>query len=227
MGGRSRGPTKEPNIRLFVFTPTFGPGPRPETVASVAAQIVSGEIRHEVSWHNPFPTGPRDYRNILAQYQRGREMALDGGYDGLVTVEHDMRLPETAIQRLWDTPAPVVYATYLLRHEQVLNQRLWTDSPRLGRSLSSYPAELRRLRKAGFARVGGIGFGCTLIRREVLLALPFRDDYRCACDIPFAVDCIRSGYLAMGRLDTICDHYHEGVWLTPFVARQGGSRASA
>lgn len=203
--------------RLLVFTPTYGDGPQPETPASVAAQRFDGDLVHEVSWHNPYPGA--DMRNVTAQYQRARELALTGGYDGLLTVEHDMRLPDGAVQQLWDTAAPVVYATYLLRHgrNKVLNLWQWTGGRNIGMTLSLYPRELATLRRQGCGRVAGVGFGCTLIRREVLAAIPFRaDPDGGAGDLPFAADCLRARVTAVGRFDVVCDHYHEGVWLRAF-----------
>lgn len=199
--------------RLLVYTATFGEGPRPETVASVAAQEFDGELVHEISYHNPFP-GLRNMANVVAQYQRARQMALDDGYDALLTVEHDMELPAGMVQALWDTPGDVVYGLYMLRHgTNVIS--LWRhEGPKnLGMSMSFYPAEFRRYRQAGYGPVSGVGWGCTLIRRNVLSAIQVRELPGDAGDIPFAQDCLRAGYKILGRFDRACRHYHEGVWL--------------
>lgn len=212
---------------LLVYTPTYADLLRPETVASVAAQRFDGELVHEISRHNPYP-GERNMRNVTAQYQRARQMALDGGYDGLLTVEHDMVLPPDAAQKLWETQADVVYAAYMLRHgTNVLNLWRWTAGARnLGMSLSLYPAELRALRRKGVGRVSGVGFGCTLIRRETLSKIPFRQDPNGnAPDIPFALDCLQRGIVALGRFDVACGHIHEGVVLDAY--QHGGIVARA
>lgn len=208
--------------RLLVFTPTFGAGPRDETMAAVAAQQFNGELTHEVSWHNPYPTNGRDMRNVLAQYQRARQMVLDGGYDGLLMVEHDMDIPPNAAQAMWDTPAPVVYAPYLLRHgSNVLSLWQWTDGRNLGMSLSLYPAALAALRKKGVGPVCGVGFGCTLARREVVAKIAFRGPDDQAPDLPFALDCIRAGIKPLGRFDLECGHFHAGNWLWPWRQPEG------
>lgn len=91
---------------LLIFTPTYADGPRGETLASVSQQQTTLEITHEVSWlDNPLPG--RRMENVIAQYQKAWKMALDGGYDALLTVEHDMVLPSNAVQKLWDTDAAV------------------------------------------------------------------------------------------------------------------------
>lgn len=195
---------------LLVYTPTYDGLLRPETVASVEAQRYHGLLTYEVSEHNPYPG--RDMRNVTAQYQRARQLCLDGGYDALLTVEHDMVLPPDAAQKLYDTDAPVVYGVYMLRHgSNVLNAWKYSGDRNLGMSLSLYPAELKRARQAGVARVCGVGFGCTLIRREALIKAPFRQsDDGNAPDIPFALDCLHRGVVAMARFDVACGHIHEG-----------------
>ncbi len=210
---------------LLVFTPTYGDALRPETVASVNAQQFDGSLTHEISYHNPYPIG--DMRNVTAQYQRARDLLLAGDYDALLTVEHDMVLPPDAAQRLWDTDAPVVYGVYMLRHgSNVLNLWRYTGGRNLGMSLSLYPDELRRARRAKTWRVSGVGFGCTLIRREVLERIPFRQDPSGnAPDIPFALDCLQRGVVAVGRFDVACGHIEGGKVLKPYV--NGGIVARA
>jgi hypothetical protein len=143
-------------------------------------------------------------------------MTLEGGYDAMLSVEHDMTLPPGAVQTLWDTAAPVVYAIYALRHgSQVVNLFRKEGTKNIGMSLSLFPDELKQARKQGTIEVSGAGFGCTLFRRDVLEAVPFRfGEY--APDIPFAVDCLHRGIVQMGRADVICGHFHNGVELNPW-----------
>jgi hypothetical protein len=200
-------------IHLLVFTPTYDNGLRHETVASVTGQ----QTRHWLTWEigrcNPYPG--RDLRNVLAQYNAAREMCLRGPYDALLTVEHDMVLPPHAVQRLCDTPAPVVYGTYLLRQESVLNAWQYIGTAGLGMSLDKYPAELRKYREDGVGRVSGCGFGCTLIRRQVLEGVPFRGSPTefYAPDMPFALDCVRKEIVQVARFDVRCGHIHREVIL--------------
>lgn len=203
-----------PNI--LVFTATYGDGPRPETVESVEAQRTKRLAWvHEVSWHNP---SDDPMTNVLAQYTRARALVLEGDYDALLTVEHDMRLVERGtLQRLWDTDAGVVYAPYLLRHGlPSLNTWQHRHFKNLGHSLSLYPEELARYRAAKTGPVCGVGFGCTLIRRAVLERIAFRGHESQACDIPFAQDCMRKQIAALGRFDTPCDHWDGTKWLVPY-----------
>jgi hypothetical protein len=200
--------------RLLIFTPTYDNLLRPETVESVETQQFSGDVDWIINEENPYPG--RDMRNVCVQFQRGRQMTLEGGYDAMLSVEHDMTLPPGAVQTLWDTAAPVVYAIYALRHgSQVVNLFRKEGTKNIGMSLSLFPDELKQARKQGTIEVSGAGFGCTLFRRDVLEAVPFRfGEY--APDIPFAVDCLHRGIVQMGRADVICGHFHNGVELNPW-----------
>lgn len=225
-------------MTVLIFTPTYDSGPRPEMMASVSQQTYTDFV-HEVSWHNPFPG--RDMRNVVAQYQHGRQMMLDGGYEAMLTVEHDMVIPADALQKLYDTDAPVVYGVYMLRHgTPTLNAWQYINTRNLGMSLSLYPAEVKAAWKRGWAEVCGVGWGCTLIRREVLERINIRqnavDD---AGDLAFATDCLRAGFRQIARFDVPCGHYdHNGKLLDakkmggtvsrvyalqPVVANVGGS----
>lgn len=200
--------------RLLIFTPTYDDLLRPETVASVETQQFDGEVDWVINEENPYPG--RDMRNVCVQFQSGRQMALEGGYDAMLSVEHDMVLPPGAVQALYDTDAPVVYAVYALRHgSSVVNLFRKEGSKNIGMSLSLFPAELKRAREQGTVEVSGAGFGCTLFRREALERAPFRFNTH-APDIPFAVDCLHRGILQIGRADVSCGHIHNNVILNPW-----------
>jgi hypothetical protein len=191
--------------RILIYTPTYDDMLRPETVASVESQKFSGELDYEIDDRNLHDG--RSMLEVSEKYRDARQMGLDGGYDALLTVEHDMVLPDGCIQALWDTPAPVVYAAYMLRHGwHVINLFRAVDNRKsIGMSLSLYPRELRELRKLGCIEVSGAGFGCTLMRREALEKVPFRV-LDAAPDLAFAGDCVRAGLRQMGRFDAACLH---------------------
>jgi len=203
--------------RILAYTPTYGDGPRAETLEAVSAQTWGGELTHEVGWLNPFPRV--DNRNVVAQYERARAMALEGDYGALWTVEHDMYPPKDALALLWETGEPVVYGVYMLRHGAfVLNAwEYLPNSINLGESLS-----LKRDRSIlrGVVPVSGIGFGCTLIRRPVLEALRFHggETTRQAPDLPFARECVRDGIRQVAHFDVLCGHYDpaKGDWVWPW-----------
>lgn len=210
--------------RVLVFTPTHDDLLEPETVASVEAlRFPEGTFDWVVSDENPHPG--RDMRNVVHQFQRGRRLALEGGYDAMLSVEHDMIVPPDALSRLWTTDAAVVYGCYQLRHKmKSINLFRYENNRSVGMSLSLYPRELRLARQQGYIEVSGAGFGCLLFRRRVLETVPFRDAGN-APDLPFATDCVRKGIKQIGRTDVVCGHI-DRAWtqatLWPFAEKDLG-----
>ncbi len=209
-------------MRVLAYTPTYRLpngelAMRPETRASVAGQVFDGEVVWEVGLENPWPYPT--HKNVLAQYQRARRMALEGGFDALWTLEHDMACGPDALQRLTMTPAQVVYGVYLLRHGSwVLNAWEYIGDQGLGESLTLYPEKVKKARERGSVRVCGCGWGCTLIHRPVLERIEFTDGggENPAGDLAFAWACLRAGIPAVARFDVACDHFDEGLRLRPF-----------
>lgn len=205
-------------MRLLVYTPTTEDGPAAACVESIEVQQYGGQWEWVVDSDDPFPVP--DHRNVLAKYRRAWKLAIEGGYDALVTVEHDMILPVDALARLADTPeAGVVFGVYVLRHgSNVLNAWQYKGDKNLGMSLTLFPRELEILRRAGRGRVSGVGWGCTLIRRPVLERAPLTDgNGTCpAGDIPFATWCLRNKIAMWARFDVPCGHIEEGKVLMPY-----------
>jgi hypothetical protein len=209
---------------IAIFTPTWqtddegNTAMRPECRASVEAQVFDGALTWEIGLHNPWPK--QKMRNVVAQYQRGRESFLASDADAWLTFEHDMTMPPDGVQRLWDTMqrtgAGVVFGVYMLRHgTKVLNAWEYIGDHALGESLTLYPEKLARARAQGVARVSGVGWGCTLIRRDVVERFPItpRDDG--AGDIPFAYDCLYAGVEMVADFNVACDHFDGALRLRP------------
>ena len=202
---------------ILVYVPTHDDAMMPETLESVHDQDTS-DYDVQIGLHNPDPRNDKRI-NLLAQQRRARTMTLDGGYDALVFVEHDMRIPTHAIRALYETDAPIAYGVYMLRHKSYkLNALQYVNERNLGESLGQHPKELRQAERAQQWKVSGIGFGCTLIRREVLRDLDFhrgprdREPY---ADRQFATDALHAGYNQIARFDVKCDHWcpHDDMWL--------------
>lgn len=207
---------------VLIATATYADKMRPETRDSVQAQRFGGAWQWRQYRNNPYPYG--DKRNYFAQYDAIRTDALEGDFDAVLLVEHDMEIPVDALQKLWNTGAQVAYGVYLLRHGiEILNTYRWVSNAGIGESLSLYAKQLEAARAQIVAEVSGIGFGCTLIRRETLERIPFRpDESRGAPDMPFAIDCVKAGIRQVAHFGVICGHWDEGKRLYPFA----GGRAA-
>lgn len=218
------------DCKVLVFCPTYQDKMRPETVQSLERLIIPPGVAADihVSRENPYGhngDGYHDHENTLYQYQLAERMTLDGGYDALLTVEHDMIIPPDGFVKLWETDAPVVYGVYAFRtkHREINAFRLsrgnWVDS-----SLSLYQDDLRKAVEKKIVDVSGCGFGFTLIRRVVFDNIHIRrpeNGTHPAPDVQFAVDCMRAGLRQVARFDVICGHWHNGQVLYPDITEDG------
>ena len=197
-----------------MFCPTFEIDGVPQIEAKTTASLTGllapdgVEVETLIGMDNPYPGGR--HRNTLHQYQGARKFFLSGGYDALLTVDHDMIVPPDALIKLWETDAQVVYALYVFRHgAQICNvMTLTPGSVNIGESISLLSAAERgQLMKQTTMPCSGIGFGCTLIRREVLERFDFHDSTgNPAPDMGLATDCLRAGIKQIARFDVICGH---------------------
>jgi hypothetical protein len=89
-------------------------------------------------------------------------------------------------------------------------------------SLSNYPEELKQARQEVIWKISGAGFGCTLIRRQVLERIEFREsgDHNASPDLGFAEDVLRAGFEQYGRFDVPVWHWADDRWLNPFQERR-------
>lgn len=210
-------------MKVLIFTPTFHVAGveqlRPETERSIRALAWDGTLDWEVGWHNPYDDGRR---NVLAQYQRARRVFLKGKWEALLTVEHDMLVPPDALLKLAAAGADVAYGVYVLRHgSQVINAWQKQGDEDVGDYFVLHPggALERYLKNGEIVEVSGIGLGCTLIRRNVLKEIEFHEYEKVGSpipDIPFAQDCLRSGFKQVAHFGVICGHIDDdGTVLWP------------
>lgn len=156
------------------------------------------------------------WKNVLHQYQQAQQRILGDDYDVFVTFEHDMIVPEDGLVKLLETPAPVVYGLYRLRHgAQCVNA--FSGGLDIYKSMTYMPNEYEAADQRGWAQVSGIGMGFTLFRREVLERFDFRrsgDNY--APDWAIAEDCIKYDIKQVCRFDVKCGHIeNHGLVLYP------------
>jgi len=182
------------------------------------------EVEVEISTNNPNQisgNSRQDHENTLYQYRYARQRIISGDYDYLFIVEHDMIIPDYALEKLLDTPADVVYGLYLFRHvKPVLNACRDVASRWPDMSLTLFPEIVKKAKHQGWIEVSGSGFGCTLIKRKVLETFDMRRSEvggHPSPDMPFAADCMRNGFKQICRFDVPCGHIKpDGDILIPF-----------
>ena len=152
---------------------------------------------------------------ITDKYNAGRAVVLSQGYDAMLTVESDMRVPPDALELLAATEAPVAYGVYAFRRNGgLLNAFSVMDPDRMAGYPLSYVPDRLRAAWGGVVEVDGVGLGCTLIRREALEAVPFRIDRTrphadgtfSHCDWYFALDCLEREIRQVAHLGVLCGH---------------------
>ena len=218
-------------MKILLFCPTYKLDNgelaiRNETLESISKiKVPEGvDLEVEISTNNlKAITGIRnvDHENTLHQYRYARQRILDGNYDYLFIVEHDMIIPEDALVKMLATDADVVYGLYLFRQgKPLLNAARAVNSKWPDMSLTNFPEIVKKAREQGWIEVSGFGFGCTLIRRKVLETFEMRrnETVGSPCpDMPFAADCLKHGFKQICRFDVICGHIKpNGDILIPF-----------
>jgi hypothetical protein len=95
----------------------------------------------------------------------------------------------------------------------VLNVCEYVDDQQRGVPLWMNTSQAAEARQSGVVRVSGVGWGCTLIRRETLKLIPFPD--RCeenpAFDLVFAERCLQAGLHLLANFRVLCGHRRTAV----------------
>lgn len=159
------------------------------------------------------------YENILRKYQMARGMMLAGGFDGLLFLESDMLIPRDAARRLSDVisthDAGVAYGLYCWRHGVAWWNAYIALDEEAGFSLSDplarehAPASWPQAVRGEPFPCYGVGFGCTLVRRDVLEQINFRNfagEQSFYVDWCFAADCNARGIRQMCDPAVVCGH---------------------
>lgn len=154
------------------------------------------------------------YQAVTDKYNRAREQALSGGYDALFCVEADMLIPPDALAKLVSVGADVAYGLYCWRHDPATG--MWSAYPVVGPTKGYSLSHIKDEARACWGRVAivnGVGLGCTLIRRRVLEAVPFRHaeggvtrNIPVHCDWVLSEDCQAHGFTQVMDLSVVCGH---------------------
>ena len=194
-------------MKILLIVPLYPKAPfvSERTIASIEAQDWPHKDTVTVEPMKSTP-GALHYVDLMDKHNRARQMALDGGYDAMWSVEADMVLPPDALTKLWAVDADVVYGLYCARRAGMWLLFPTTDGL-VGTSIVADKLEARR----AWGRVvksEGAGFGCTLIRRNVLEAIEFRrpETSAFADDWFHAMDCKEAGFRQAHHCGVICGH---------------------
>lgn len=202
---------------VLVFVPVYRL--EPETVAAVLELKWDGAISTLFQRDNPHPPQRDELKrkvfNHFHQYQRGREIFLHGKYDAMLIIESDIIPPADALQRLAAVGTDVAYGVYRFRGTDIINiferyrERNGIPPRNVGESLSVRHKIYKQAVRQGVYPCSGAGFGCVLIKRQVLEQVQFRVEYPkngAYCDTWWTEDVYRAGFTMAADMGVICGH---------------------
>lgn len=208
--------------RVLLFCPTVKLNR--VTLDAIHALQFSGTLDRLFAHDNPH--GAHDARNIIHNYQKAERIVKAEGYDYLLTVEDDIIPPPDALEKLIAVDADIVYGVYCFRKGQpTINIARPDDlhqSYSLAHNLGAWQAQFGQV-----IECGGLGLGCTLIKRSVFDALTFRSEKGYDADSQLARDALRLGLSQKCDTTVLCGHRRSDnttVWPTPTGYAEFGQR---
>jgi hypothetical protein len=155
-------------------------------------------------------------QNIIEKQNQARKIVLSENYTHLFFIEEDMLVPKDALKKLLKVDADVSYGLYCFRRPPFMwNATAALDTEKLvGFSYSSGEQDFINNKFSSVLPVDGLGFGCTLIKKEVLESIEFRIGWdHCHpngepshSDVYFACDCINNGFTQLCDTSVLCGH---------------------
>jgi len=180
-----------------------------------------------VMWGNDIKPGEDRFQAVTRKYQALQRIFLSGPWSSLLCVEQDMLLPPDALQRLAQLVADgadIAYSLYVWRYQDL---HWWSAHPRITVDDAGVPwfysmthlPEQARARWGEPIIVDGLGLGCTLISRQTLVRLPFRQsNAEHCCDTALALDAKAEGLIQICDTGAVCGHRLDAtrvIWPDP------------
>lgn len=152
--------------------------------------------------------GGSRWENLCRKLQRARQMALEGGYEVLVTIESDIIVPWDALEMMAAIEADVVYGLFVLRFPPYHWNVALEMRPQGHIELLSSDPPAARAAWAQVMECEGHGQGICFIHRHVLEQVEFRNPKPrlYAQDWFFSFDCQDLGFVQKIDLGLVCGH---------------------
>lgn len=152
-------------------------------------------------------------REALARSQEfARKMAVNEGYDYILSLESDLFVPQDVIYRLLGRAKDVVGCLYMIGPSDnripCITVPKKDEITKITGSRLLKKGEFENYYKKGLVAVNGCGMGCTLISREIFTKIPFTyyPDLKGHSDIFYHNDVWKNGYSVFVDTDIYCDH---------------------
>lgn len=185
--------------RVLLFCPTVKLGHA--TFDAIHGLHFDGALDRMFTQDNPHANG----RNVIYNYQKAERIVKAEGYDYLLTVEDDIIVPHDALEKMIAVDADIAYGVYCFRKGKPTINIARPDDSMQCYSLPHNLGEWGRV----FGQViecGGLGLGCTLIKRSAFDVLTFHSDKGGDVDSQLALDARRLGLRQMSDTSVLCGH---------------------
>lgn len=171
---------------------------------------------HGVKYYHGDQEALSHRENLAIKHNQMRADVIEGGYSHLMLIEADMVFPVDSMRRLLEIDTDVAYGLYVAR----LKPRMWLCFQEISQTLFYSVSADRERAVSLWGQVvpsKGMGFGCSLIKREVLEQISFRINHRnnMADDLPFCLDVEAARFESKHDLGLICGHINGDKVLWP------------
>ena len=159
------------------------------------------------------PRGNNAREAVTRSQNIARKIALEEGYDYMLSIESDMfDIPKNIIQHLIGRAKHVVGCYYTIGDDKVrkpcitVNKQL--DNGMIGHRLLSLEEGQQLINHGGLHNIVNCGLGCTLIKREVFEKVAFKyfPNLKPFSDAFFANDVIVSGFKTYVDVEVVLEH---------------------
>lgn len=195
-------------MRIFAALPIIRePDGRARLYGRCAASIFNQRWHGQIDFYTPVggDNYADPYETIVRKYSQAREVFLKGAWDYFWCVECDMVLPLDALSKLLALDVPIAYGLYCWRRQPYEWSAYTELHERYGVPISDSPTAARAA-WGNVIDVAGIGQGCTLVKREVMEAIPYRYTKGVSSDWNFSLDALKLGVRQVCDLSVVLGH---------------------
>jgi FkbM family methyltransferase len=174
-----------------------------DTLKSIYDQILPEGIETELQFFYGYQID--QIRNLIAEWGKR--------YDYLFCVDSDIVLPNDALARLIAADKDVVSGLYIQRKPGHHILEIYEDAPNGG----TQNAKWENLKGRGLVEIAGCGFGCVLVKGDVLRTMPYPHFvYKSALDhahtfsedVYFCLEARKHGFKIWADTSLLCEHIH-------------------
>ena len=174
-----------------------------ETLKSIYDQILPDNIETELQFFYGYQVD--QVRNLIAEWGKR--------YDYLFCVDSDIVLPKDALLKLLAADKDIISGLYIQRKPGHHILEIYENTPNGGTT----NAQWSNLKGRGIVEIAGCGFGCVLLKGNVLRQMPYPHFvYKSALDhaftlsedVYFCLEAKKHGFKIYAETSLLCEHIH-------------------